>query len=133
MARFMPGARNKNRIRLLFEDLHNAYVDLSLIFFTNAVKCRAIPTMGESKRCFGHCRTHLHDQIRAIEPLFLVIIGAAADLLGVRRAARNKFLTSEYAGTPAIVIRHPQGATLEYRGRFVNQVVERLRNEIDGE
>jgi uracil-DNA glycosylase family 4 len=124
---FLPGTKNSNRVRLLFEDLESAGVDYPLFFYTNAVKCPADPKEGESRKCILNCETHLKDQLKVIRPKLLVIIGSAAGLLGVKRAGKNSIERDRYLDTPAIIIRHPQGASMNYRGRVARRIKENLK------
>ena len=75
---FMPGTQNTNRVRLLFEDLRSANIDLSIFFYTNAVKCPANPNAGQSKKCFINCQAYLREQLELIKPKIIIVIGSAA-------------------------------------------------------
>jgi len=119
---FKPGTKNTNRVRLLFEDLKTAGIDYSMFFFTNAVKCPANPNAGESRKCFSNCKIHLEEQLKAIKPKFLVVFGSAASLLEIKRAKKDTIHRDKCLGIPAIVIRHPQGASKEYRAKVTRRI-----------
>jgi uracil-DNA glycosylase family 4 len=119
---FLPGAKNNNRIRLLFEDLKDVGVDYSLFFYTNAVKCPADPKKGQSRKCILNCEAYLQDQLNVIRPKLLVIIGSAASLLRIKIATKNSIERSKYLAIPAIIIRHPQAASKEYRQRVARRI-----------
>jgi uracil-DNA glycosylase family 4 len=123
---FMPGTKNTNRVRLLFEDLKSTGIDHSVFFYTNAVKCPANPNAGQSRKCFVNCKTHLEDQLKAIDPKILVVFGSAASLLIIKRAQKNTIERDKYLGIPAIVIRHPQGASIDYRLRVARRIKDNL-------
>ena len=119
---FMPGAKNTNRVRLLFEDLKSANIDHSIFFYTNAVKCPANPNTGQSRKCFLNCKTYLEEQLKAIKPKLLVVIGSAASQLKIQKAQKDTIERDKYLGIPAIVIRHPQGASQKYRKKVTNRI-----------
>jgi uracil-DNA glycosylase family 4 len=119
---FMPGAKNTNTVRLLFEDLQSAGIDLSIFFYANAVKCPANPNAGQSKICFINCEDHLKSQLEAIKPQIIIVIGSAATYLGLKRARKDSIERDTYLGVPAIIIRHPQGASLSYRRKVIKRI-----------
>ena len=51
----------------------------------------------------------------AINPQFLVVFGSAAKLLRLKVGKKNSIEMDTYEGFPAIIIRHPQGASKNYR------------------
>ena len=119
---FMPGMQNTNRIRLLFEDLKSAGIDYSIFFYTNAVKCPANPSAGQSKKCIVNCEAHLKSQLEVIKPKIVIVIGSAAKYLGLKRATKNSIERDKYVGVPAITIRHPQAASKNYRKRVTTRI-----------
>jgi uracil-DNA glycosylase family 4 len=119
---FMPGTQNKNRVRLLFEDLQSGGIDHSIFFYTNAVKCPANPNAGQSKKCIVNCEAHLKSQLEVINPKIIIVIGSAAKYLGLKRATKNSIERDKYVGVPAIIIRHPQAASREYRKKVVKRI-----------
>jgi len=119
---FMPGAQNTNRVRLLFEDLQSSNIDHSMFFFTNAVKCPANPNAGQPKICFINCEAHLKSQIETINPKIIIVIGSAAKYLRLKRASKNSVERDSYVGVPAIIIRHPQAASREYRKKAIRRI-----------
>jgi uracil-DNA glycosylase family 4 len=118
---FMPGTKNTNRIRLLFEDLQSADIDHSIFFYTNAVKCPTNNT-GQSKKCFINCEAHLKSQLEIIKPKIIIVIGSAAKYLGLKIASKESIRRDSYGGFPAIIIRHPQAASLEYRKKVITRI-----------
>ena len=125
LLRFTPGYRDRNKARLIFEDLEKLRVDRAPFFFTNAVKCSA--TKAQAHECFAACRTFLDRQVRAINPRFMVVIGTAASYMGVPRAGADSIRSSAYSDIPVISVRHPQGATMFYRRRVVEAIREQLK------
>jgi uracil-DNA glycosylase family 4 len=118
---FMPGTRNTNRVRLLFEDIKSAGVDYSKFFYTNAVKCPSL-SKAISRKCFQNCETYLKEQLTVIKPKFLVVFGSAANLRCIKRAPKDTIERDKYMGIPTIVIRHPQGASKKYRKRVARYI-----------
>ena len=88
--KFMPGTKNKNRVRLLFEDLESAGLPICRFFYTNAVKCPSKPKgkKSKSRKCFQNCETYLEKQLTAINPKLLIVFGSAATLLRIKRAKK---------------------------------------------
>lgn len=119
---FMPGTKNTNRVRLLFEDLQSVGIELSIFFYTNAVKCPANPNAGQSKKCFINCEAYLKAQLELIKPKIIIIIGSAAKYLGLKRATKDSIERDKYVGVPAIIIRHPQAASINYRKRVTTRI-----------
>ena len=119
---FMPGTKNTNRVRLLFEDLQSAGIDHSIFFYTNAVKCPANPNAGQSKKCIINCEEYLKLQIEAIKPKIIIVVGSAAKYLGLKRASKDSIERDSYEGVSAIIIRHPQAASLKYRKKAIRRI-----------
>ncbi len=124
--RFMPGTKNKNTVRLLFEDLKSADIDYREFFYTNAVKCPA-QTKADSRKCFEECETYLKKQLTAVNPKFVVVFGSAANLLRLKRAKKDSIERDKYEGFPAIIIRHPQAASKNYRMRVTRRIKNNLK------
>jgi uracil-DNA glycosylase len=122
MKRFMPGARNYNRVRLLFEDLKTVGIDYAIFFYTNVVKCPADPGKGQSKKCIVRCKGHLETQIEAIQPKLIVVIGSAAKYLGLKQALKDSIEDGRYAGVLTLIIRHPQAASRTYRQKVARRI-----------
>ena len=122
----MPGTQNTNRVRLLFEDLQSAGIDHSIFFYTNAVKCPAKPNSGQAKKCIVNCEGHLKSQLAAIDPKIIIVIGSAAKYLGLKRATKDSIPRDEYLSISAIIIRHPQAASREYRKKVANSIKNNL-------
>ena len=114
---FMPGTKNKNRVRLLFEDLESAGLPICRFFYTNAVKCPSKPKgkHSKSRKCFQNCEAYLKKQLTVIKPKLLIVFGSAATLLRLKRAKKDTIERDKYMGIPAIVIRHPQAAPKDYQ------------------
>jgi uracil-DNA glycosylase family 4 len=127
--RFMPGTKNTNRVRLLFEDLKDARIPYQKFFYTNAVKCPA-KSKAESRKCFKNCETHLKDQLAVIKPKFLVVFGSAATLLRIKRAKKDTIERDKYMRIPVIVIRHPQAASKGYRIRVAKRIKYNLKRDL---
>jgi len=123
---FVPGTRNTNRVRLLFEDMKFSHLDYSIFFYTNAVKCPA-KSKADSRKCFKECETYLQEQLSVIRPKFLVVFGSAAELLRMKRAQKDTIEGGQYMGFPAIVIQHPQGASKEYRMRVIMCIKQQFK------
>ena len=124
--KFMPGAKNTNTVRYLFEDLKSADIEYREFFYTNAVKCPA-KTKSDSRKCFDECETYLKKQLMAINPQFLVVFGSAAKLLRLKVAKKNSIEMDTYEGFPAIIIRHPQGASKNYRMKVTKIIKGNLK------
>jgi len=124
--KFMPGAKNTNTVRYLFEDLKSADINYREFFYTNAVKCPA-QTKADSRKCFEECEVYLKKQLMAINPKFVVVFGSAAKLLHLKRAKKDSIELDNYEGFPAIIIRHPQGASKNYRKQVTRIIKNKLR------
>lgn len=123
---FMPDTKNTNSVRLIFKDLQNADIDHSMFFYTNAVKCPANPSTGQSKKCFIKCEVYLRLQLEAIKPKIIVVFGSAAKYLGLKCANKDSIERDVYLGVPAIIIRHPRGASLAYRKKVTKRIKYKL-------
>jgi len=64
-----------------------------------------------------------------IKPKFLIVIGSAANLLRIKKAQKDTIERDKYMGIPAIVVRHPQGATKDYRKQIMRRVKSKLERE----
>jgi uracil-DNA glycosylase family 4 len=118
--RFMPWTKNRNTIRLLFIDIQNAGVNIERVYYTNSVKCPCKPK--EAKVLYEKCKSHLHRQIQLIKPKALVVIGSAAVKMGLPVATQNQYIDTSYNGIRTFIIRHPQGATIDYRTKVARKI-----------
>lgn len=125
LSRFAPECGNRNKARLILQDLKDAGIDWSLFFFTNAVKCPA--TKRQAEKCFAKCREFLDRQIRALSPQFIVVLGTATHYMDLPTANADSIRDSNYLGVPIISVRHPQGATMLYRQRVVRAIRARMK------
>ncbi len=111
-------------MRLLFKAFHEAGVDWETLFYTNAVKCPAKPKLAPT--CYSRCRDFLQAQIEALNPRIIVVLGRAADRIGVPRAPKGQIIECTFEGRPCIVVTHPQGATSAYLAEVGRRVLNRI-------
>lgn len=118
--------QKENTVCRLFKAMHSEGegVDWNTLFYTNSVKCPATPK--DASRCYSNCRDFLQEQIRTVNPRIIVVLGRAADRIGIPRAARGQIIDCIFQGYPCIVVTHPQGAKRTYLVEIGQHVRNRM-------
>ena len=135
---FAPHASGKNKMQLLFKYISNAGGDWKRLFYTNSVKCPpgGNPSAKLMNHCFSNCERHLEDQIKAIKPKFIVVVGKTIKRLGLNNSFQKKIINkidncpinyTEYKGIKTLLVRHPQGASKDCMKAIANEICKLLK------
>jgi DNA polymerase len=122
--------------RFFWPLLRDAGFDPGELFITSAVKCRPPGNRDPRSLELAACRQRwLEDQVRAADPLVVVLLGrmAAIQALGrVNSLAGVRGRVLEVYGRPGLVTYHPTaGMRFPDRGRAMREDFRRLRDMVD--
>ena len=82
---------NSERYQDMLEaDLQEAGLDLDDIFFTSAIKCRVFDT-NPTNAHVKQCKSYLDEEIEAVQPEFILVLGNEALLASVGRSGITKY------------------------------------------